>query len=381
MLTMKFSDIFSKKWICFLFITIGILIKLALMPIRTGDFIGFLEPWLEFIKSHGYFSSLKFGFYDYTPSYIYILILIAKTGLNPLFLVKFISIIFEYIAAFFVGKIASIKYKSNNVIWMALAVIPVLPSILLNSSYLSQCDSIYASFVLGSVYFLLKKNQLISVIFLGLAFAFKMQSVMLLPFFFVMMLKGNIRWYYFVIIPVVFMFSLLPAWFFGRSLTDLLNVYVLQTDHYRLLTLNFPNLYIWINNSYYESAKTAGIFFTFFFTLLSGIWLSKKKYHFSFENWIRLAFLSAIVIPFILPGMHERYMYLGDLLGVLYFLVIRKNIHFPIGILLISFYSYVRCSRFNNVLPMEPAFFIYLSIIILTATDFIKSLKTNEIPE
>ena len=378
---LKLKGILSSKTTYILLIVFGILCKLILLPVKTGDFVGFLEPWLAFIKSHGYFSSLKYGFYDYTPSYIYILILIAKTGLNPLFLVKFVSIIFEYVAAFFVGKIASLKYSSNKVIWIAMAIVPILPTILLNSSYLSQCDSIYASFVVGSIFFALTKKQLLSVLFLGIAFAFKMQTVMLLPFFFVLMLRGKINWYYFLVIPIVFLISLTPAWFYGRSFTDLLNVYISQTNHYQFLTLNFPNLYIWISNDYYQSVKTAGILFTFAFTLFSGIWLSSKKCNFSFENWIRLAFLSAIVIPFLLPGMHERYMYLGDLLGVLYFLVIRKNIHLPIGILLVSLYSYIRCSRFNNVLPMEPAFFVYISVIIFTAFDFIKNLRRNEIPE
>ena len=315
---LKIKAIFSNKATYISLVVFGILCKLILLPVQTGDFVGFLEPWLAFIKSHGYFSSLKYCFYDYTPSYIYILILIAKTGLNPLFLVKFISIIFEYVAALYVGKIASLQYKSKNVIWIALAVVPVLPTILLNSSYLSQCDSIYASFVLGSIFFILTKKQLLSVLFLGIAFAFKMQTVMLLPLFFVLMLRGKINWYYFLIIPLVFLISLTPAWFFGRSFTDLLNVYISQTNHYQFLTLNFPNIYIWISNDYYQSSKTAGILLTFALTLISGIWMSKKKYNFSFDNWIRLAFLSAIVIPFLLPGMHERYMYLGDLLGILY---------------------------------------------------------------
>lgn len=369
-----------QKFSVITIITLGLIVKFLLLGIKTGDFVVFLEPWIEFIKAHGYFSSLKFAFYDYTPSYIYILILIAKTGLNPLFGVKIVSIIFEYIAAFFIGKIAYLKYKNNLVIWISVAVIPILPSVLLNSSYLSQCDSIYSAFVIGSIHFLLKKKQLLSVLFLGIAFAFKMQAVMLLPFFFVMMLRKNIQWYYFLIIPVIFIFSLIPAWCFGRSFAELLNVYIAQTDHYRFLTLNFPNLYIWISNVYYEPVKLAGIIFTFFFTLFSGIWLSQKKFIFTFEHWIQLAFLSSIVIPFILPGMHERYMYLGDLLGVLYYLVLRKNIHLPIGILLVSFYSYIRCSRYNDVLPMEPAFLIYLLVILFVSLNFFKSLKnsTNE---
>jgi len=371
----------SNKLIWILLIIIGLSIKIIIFPIKTGDFVGFLEPWIDFIKSHGYFSSLKYGFYDYTPSYIYILIAIAKIGFNPLYSVKIVSILFEYLAAFFVGKIAFQKEKNNLVIWISLAIIPILPSILLNSSYLSQCDSIYAAFVLGSIYFIILKKQFLSVLFLAIAFAFKMQTAFILPFFFVIMLRGNIRWYYFFLIPIVFSLSIAPTWLYGRPFIDLIKVYIAQTDRYRFLTLNFPNIYIWISNNYYESAKMVGIILTFVLTVFTGFWLSKKQIIFSYETWIRLAFLSSIVVPFILPGMHERYMYLGDVLGVLYYLVIRKNIHLPIGILLVSFYSYIRCSRFNDILPMEPAFFIYSLVIIFTVTDFIKSLKidSNEI--
>ncbi|MCI4442409.1 MAG: hypothetical protein JHC39_02790 [Lentimicrobium sp.] len=370
-----FSEMLSNKRFFYFLLIFGVLIKLVLFPVRTGDFVGFLQPWLDFIKTHGYFSSLKFGFYDYTPSYIYILIVIAKTGLNPLFLVKIVSIVFEYLAAFYIGKLAALKVKSSNIVLISLAVIPLIPTVILNSSYLSQCDSIYAALVLASVFYLLKKKQLLSVVLLGIAFAFKMQSIMLLPFFFVMMLKGNIRWYYFLVVPIIFIISLIPAWFFGRPFSNLINVYISQTNHYQFLTMNFPNLYIWINNDFYEPVKIGGVIFTFFFTLISGIWLSSKRFIFDDEKWLQLAFLSAILIPFLLPGMHERYMYLGDLLGVLYFLVFRKNIHFTIGILLVSLYSYIRCSRYNDILPMWPAFFVYLSVIVLVTFDFLKSFN------
>ena len=373
----KVSGIFSNRIIWIGLIIIGLIIKIILLPIKTGDFNVFLEPWLEFIKAHGYFDSLKYGFYNYTPSYIYILVLIAKIGLNPLYLVKFVSIIFEYLAAYTIGKIAFQKYKNNLVIWISLAVIPLLPSVILNSSYLSQCDSIYAAFGLLSIYFIIKEKQVVSFIFLGIAFAFKMQTAIILPLFYILMLKGKINWYNFLFIPLVFVFSLIPAWAYGRSFSDLINVYVSQANHYQFLTMNFPNLYIWISNDFYEPVKIAGMIITVLVTLISGYLLSNKKYIFTFELWVKLAFLSAIAIPFILPGMHERYMYLGDVLGVLYYLVVRKNIHLPVSILMISFYSYIRCSRFNDILPMEPAFVLYLTVIILTTFDFIKSLKNE----
>ena len=75
--------------------------------------------------------------------------------------------------------------------------------------------------------------------------------------------------------------------------------------------------------------------------------------------------------------MNERYMYLGDISGVLYWLVLRKKPLIPLGIWLISFYSYIRCSRFNDVLPMEPAFFVYFAVLFFTIIDFIQHLENE----
>ncbi|MFT3751939.1 MAG: hypothetical protein QM800_03360 [Paludibacter sp.] len=369
--------VLSDKKVLISLILIGLITKLFLLPIKTGDYIVFLEPWIEFIKTHGYFSSLKYNFYDYTPTYIYILILIAKTGSNPLFLIKIISILFEYAVAFFIGKIAILKTQNKTSLLASLAIVPVLPSVILNSSYLSQCDSIYATFVVASLYFILKDRQFLSTLLLGIAFAFKMQTAIILPVFFVLMLRKKINWYYFLLIPIIFIISILPTWLYGRNFSDLLEVYMLQTNRYPFLTLNFPNIYIWIDNAFYEPVKLVGIVFTTILTIVGGLAISNKKYNFSFEQWIRLAFLSSIIIPFFLPGMHERYMYLGDILGILYFLVLKRNSHLPLAIASVSFYSYIRCSRFNDILPMYPAFIIYFLVIILVVSEFIIILKNE----
>lgn len=358
----------------------GLLLKLALFPIQTGDYDTFLKPWTDFIKENEYWKSLQFSFYNYTPSYIYLLVLVAKLGITPVYPIKLISVLFEYLLAYFVGRIAFLKTGDKKYIWISLVIVPLLPTVLINSSYWGQCDSIYSSFAMGSIYFLLKKKRWLSTLFLGLSFAFKMQAVMLLPFFFVKMLRGNIKWYHFSLLPAVYFISILPTWHFGRALPELLTVYLKQADNYRQLTMNFPNLYIWINNNYYDMVMFLGLLTVVLLTLFFGLRLKDKKYHFDLDNWVRLAFLSAITVPFFLPGMHERYMYLGDVLAVLYFLVVRKNLGISIGVISVSLYAYARCTRFNDVIPMAPAFFVYLLLIILLTIDFIKSIhvKTDE---
>ena len=369
--------LFNKKsWM--VLIGIGLVLKVALFPIQTGDYNHYLWPWIHFIQTHGYASSLKFDFYNYTPAYIYILIGIARVGVYPLYAIKIVSVLFEYLMAYFIGKTVCLKYRNNIVVWISLAIVPLLPTVMLNSSYLAQCDAVYAAFVAGSIFFALKEKPFLSILFLGLAFAFKLQTALLLPFYFVMLLRGNIRWYYFLLIPAVFVLSILPAWLYGRSFTGLLSVYLQQSTEFRYLTLNFPNVYIWISNEYYTPVRAAGMIITVLLTVAVGWWLSLKRFTFTFESWVRLAFLSAMVAPFLLPGMHERYMYTADVLGVLYYMVIRKNIHLPVGVLLVSTYSYIRCSRYHDVLPIEPAFFVYLLVIIFTSVDFVAGLKIKK---
>jgi Gpi18-like mannosyltransferase len=356
-------------------ILMGLLLKPILFPFKTGDYRNFLLPWINFIETHGYFSALQFDFHNYMPPYIYLLVLIAKMGFNPLFSIKVASVLFEYLLAFFIGKIITLKYKNNLFVWISLAIVPLLPTVMLNSSYLSQCDSIYAAFAVGSIYFLLKKQPWTAALFLGLAFVFKLQTLLLLPFFFVMLLRKQIRFHHFLLLPAIYFLSILPVFLLGRPLDELLSIYIRQSNHYKYLTMNFPNLYIWISNHYYEAAKLAGLCVTFLVTLVAGLLLSRKNLVFTFDQWIRLAFLSAVATPFLLPGMHERYMYMGDVLGIVYLMVIRRNFYFPAGILLVSFYSYIRCSRFHDVLPQAPAFFLYLFLLAAMIWDFTGAFK------
>lgn len=362
----------------YVLIGIGLIVKIILLPVTKADYICFLEPWMNFISSHGYEKSLKFVFYDYAPTYIYLLVIITKLGLSPLISVKLISIFFEYLLAFFIGIIIQKKHKTHDSFLWGFAIISILPTVILNSSYLSQCDSIYSALVVGSIYYIFDKKQFLSIVFLSLAFTFKMQTAFVLPFYFVLMLRGEIKWYIFFLVPTVYIISTLPAVYYGAPFYKLAGVYFMQADKYKYLTLNFPNLYILIKNDWYEIVKVIGIVFTTFFTIVIGILLKNKMYKFNFETYVRLAFISSILIPFILPGMHERYMFLGDSLSVLYFFVFKKNKYIPIGILCVSTYSYIRLSRYNDILPMEPAFFVYLFVLIFAVSDFILNLKKNE---
>lgn len=57
---------------------------------------------------------------------------------------------------------------------------------ILNLSVWGQCDSIYVTFVIWTIYFLYKEKYRKAFIFLGIAFAFKLQAVFIMPIVFYM---------------------------------------------------------------------------------------------------------------------------------------------------------------------------------------------------
>lgn len=379
------QSLFRNKKFLALLILAGLLIKLLMLPFfpEPGDYTFFLKPWVEFIRSHGYWQAFRFEFANYSPAYLYFLLGIAKLGGEPLIPIKLVSICFEYVAAWFIGGIAYQKYKEDWVRWCALAVVPLLPTVLINSSYWGQCDSVYASFLVGSIYFVLRKRSFLSILFLGISFSFKLQAVLLFPFYFVLLLRNRVKWYYFLLVPAVYLISLLPAYCAGRPLTDLLSVFISQSEYYESLSLQFPNLYMWISDDHYETVKWIGILLTCLFALLTGGLLAKKyRAQLTNDYLVRLALLSAVIFPFLLPGMHERYMYVGDLLAVAYIMYFPRKFYNALGIPLISLFSYALCTSLNESLIRYlgvPVTIFYICVIGLLIRDFyLSSLKEGK---
>ncbi len=356
----------SKGRLYWLIIIIAVLLlKTLFLPIKLGDYNTYLGPWVEFIKNNGYFASLRYDFYNYSPSYIYILILIAKTGLNSLYMIKIISILFEFVLALYVGKILFLKTKIQMLYWLSAAILPLIPTVFLNGAYWGQCDSIYTTFVVVGIYYSLINKHFISVVLLAVAIAFKAQAVFILPYYFTLLLFGKTKWYYFLTIPIVYFISIMPAWLNGRYLTDLFSIYLNQSDYYQSLTMFMPNIYVWIQDADYSTFKLVGIITTTALTIFSSIYLKYKNFELNIDNLILLAFASVIFTPFILPGMHERYLYLGDVLAFIFLLWSKNNSRIPFAIWTVSFYAYISCSRLKEFLPLWPAFFVYLTAIIL----------------
>lgn len=199
----------NKKILSIIFIVviiISILLRIKGIYFESIDMTKCLYKWFDFLKNNGGLKALKFEIGDYNVPYITILAILSYMPFNSIVSIKIISIIFDYLLAFFCVKLVKeIKREKYNkeMGMLVFSIIIILPTVILNSAYWGQCDSIYATFIIISLIYLIREKYLASFIFLGVSFAFKLQFIFVLPLYVLYFLsKRKMPIHYFLIIPI-----------------------------------------------------------------------------------------------------------------------------------------------------------------------------------
>lgn len=131
--------------------------------------------------------------------------------------------------------------------------------------------------------------------------------------------SGDYKIYHFVIIPLTYLFLSIPSLIVGRPLKDILLTYFNQSGEYTNLTYNAPSIYQWVPSKLFTDTTLVGyigILFTFAVVLII-IYVSVRYIKvIKYENIIELSLIFAIVVPFLLPRMHERYFFMADIISL-----------------------------------------------------------------
>lgn len=356
---------------------LSLIVRFFLLKYKSQDYIHHLSSWFQFLKDNGGLFGLKNYIGDYNVPYMTIMALLTYLKMNSLYLIKFVSIIFDYILAFFVYQYILENFNDNKskkyISLIGYISVLFLPTLLLNSSYWGQCDVIYTTFIVLSLYYLYKDKIFKSFLFLGLAFSFKLQFIFILPVYIILYFrKKNFSLLYFLIIPLVDIILCIPAIIFKRPIIDCLTVYFKQTTSYSdYLTLNVPNLYTIIQGNNYIAIIGIVLLLCIFMGLFLYIIINKVKL--TNEKILLLSILSILLCNFFLPYMHERYMFVADILSLLYFCCYKRNLFVAIGTQLISLCSYSLFLFEKNVLPTYYLTFTFLSLIIYIIYDFVRN--------
>ncbi|MEU2288613.1 glycosyltransferase 87 family protein [Streptomyces sp. NPDC013178] len=335
--------------------------RVLLMPDESGDYLTFLDPWYRHIASQGGFRALaEPGFSDYNVPYLYVLSALTYLPLPALTGIKCVSILFDLVLAYYTFRIVSRLRPTPS--WAALgaaAVVLFLPTVVTNSGWWGQCDSIYAAFLAGGIHHVLRRRSWWACAFFGIALAVKFQAVFLFPFLLVLVLVGRVPWRCLLAVPGAYLALDVPALLLGADPWPLLTVYARQTDTYKLLSLQAPSLYEFVSvPGETDGVRTAGVLVAAaIVSLLTGlaVWFLRRGRTgapdcgpgvpgLTDTRIVLLAACSAVVVPFLLPSMHERYFYVADVLTVITaFALPRRLWYVPVLVQLASFGSYLKC--------------------------------------
>lgn len=359
---------------------IGYMLRRGLSDFESGDWEVFLEPWTNQIKQNG-FRSLAVGYYNYTPTYMYVLWFITKLPIDTLFGIKAFSILFDLILAFAVSKVVITLKPGSN--WLVpFGVIWLLPTVVSNSAMWGQCDSIYTAFLVLSLLYILKDKPNLAMVFWGIAFALKLQSVFFAPILVLLFVLKKIRIRDFLWVPAIYIISIIPAWIAGRPLKELLLIYMGQTGRNPTLSVIYPNIYYLIGNDVYMTLFTGvAIWFTFGVLLVMMYYVLKKTIPNGITNelLIQVTLLCGSIIVFLLPNMRERYSYFIDIVAIIYAFIYVKKMYVAIARVMISYMAYTTYYRFGMYTSYEVLAVILILLLIDQVYMLYVSLKETKV--
>jgi Gpi18-like mannosyltransferase len=310
---------------------------------KTNDMIIFFQ-WYDRLRAAGGWRGLDLSIGNYNAPFSYLLVLAMHLP-GPLILrMKLIFLVGDVVLAYFTYRVTALRWPGSRIPVAATLVVVLYPTVVLNASFLGQIDALWAAPALGGVYYLLRDKPWWGAALCGAALAIKPQAMFVFPLLLLLALAGRIRWRTLLAAPAAFALLDLPALLLGRSPLDLLTIYDMdrQAHNVRQLTYHAPSIWTFIPAVHrIGSLRTVGTIMAVAVVLGVIYVLVVRMLELTPERIVTAAALFAVLVPFLLPGMHERYFFLGDVL-TLVLAVYRPRLWFvPLLVELASFLSYL----------------------------------------
>ena len=279
---------------------------------RPPDASIFLEPWFAHIVRYGPVQAFAHPFSNYEPAYLYLLAAgsLAHSLLEPLTIIKILSVVgtgYMFLALRELLKAAGAQPA------YALILL-VLPSVAVNDGLLAQCDALWVGSCIFGLAAMIRGRTLQAMVWCGIAIAFKAQAAFMAPVIVGAMIGRRAPVWQWLVPALVFVATLLPPMILGWPAIKLLTVYLNQAnvDHIAGRLAN-P----WMFGTVFNEDLARHYFFVGY--VLSGlaalaIAALAARNAFNSKFLILLGALAGTGLPFLLPGMLERYYILGDVM-------------------------------------------------------------------
>ena len=337
-----------------LLVALAFLLRGLMLDYETLDYQDFLTVWTRYFAENGGFAALKDSIGNYNIPYLYFLAWFSYSDIRDLYLIKCLSIFFDIILAWSAMMLAGRFTKSAAKKLFCFFAVLFLPTVLLNGAYWGQCDSIYAAFAVMSIYLALSDRPWLAMAAAAVSFAFKLQAVFVLPVFAVLLILKRIKLRHFLMFPAAYIMAVLPAVLLGRPFWDTLTLYFNQAGSIGG-GLNYNSSSVF---SILTSADTAlwsklgvAVAFAGMAAVLVTVWIKRRS---AGDAAVLLsAVVFSLMIPFLLPHMHDRYFFLADILTLVSACIFPALFALPVLSQFGSLLGYHAYLKMRYLLPMS----------------------------
>lgn len=342
----------SRVHLVFLALLIfGAAVRLSFFNSLTLDTQISVLPWFNQLAAAG-FQGLGVDTVDaegrtmgnYAPPYYYLLLAGTAFGglLQPLWIIKLITVVFEALGAFFAFKIVRMRFSEERALFAA-AIMLLAPTAIANSAWWGQCDMIWTSLLMGSFYFTERRKPMAAVAMFTIALALKAQAFFFAPYLFMLFVRGEIPWRAVLVAPVLFVLLMVPAVIAGQTWEHVLTVYARQGNRFDELAMNAPNLYYFFryNLSVYATVVPIGLALTAIVSFVLAVLPRLRKTDLTPDARLLAAAMFLALSPFLLPKMHDRYFFAADMFTILLAFTIPRLWFVPVAMQISSLLSYL----------------------------------------
>ncbi|WBH17141.1 hypothetical protein [Sphingomonas radiodurans] len=286
----------------------------------TGlDVATYLLPWFRHILEAGPIGAFAAPFGNYSPLYLYMLA--ATTSLadwfHPVDLIKALSVAGSLALTGAVWHLLRTlgDGRTPHPLERAAALVLILPTTLLNTALLGQCDAMWSAACIMALAAAVARRHAAMLAWCGVAFAFKLQAAFFAPFVLALLIRRRVPLRLWPIAAVTWIASLIPAWLAGWPALDLLTIYFRQTEYDPSMPLNAPNLWMIVAAlPLFAGVPLTGLAFATAIGATATYVARLTVAPFGPRRVMEAAALSPMLVAGLLPRMHERYFFLADII-------------------------------------------------------------------
>jgi Gpi18-like mannosyltransferase len=344
-----------------------------LIPIEAPDFAVYYYPWLGHLQAVGPIAAFHEPFANYSPPYLYLLAAVSLLPVSKLIMVKFLALLALAWLAFAVQRLC-LTLGAGDAKAAAIFVL-CLPTVIFNGPGLGQCDGFWVAPCLLALASAAERRTAWMAAWAGIAFAFKPQALLLFPLFAVVAIQQK-EWRAPFLPPIIYLLAIAPAAIVGWPISDLLLVYGRQAASDFLG--NAPNIWAIPLSLGYSGPLPIGYVGAAFAAAAYFLYFLRREL--DRDTLLYAALLGALLFPFLLPRMHERYFFLADVLA--FVLAYRRQDRQSVAIFvavqvgsLLSIVGYLWPSPLANNVGSVMIAGALLMLIILAADGGTKSLQ------